>query len=249
MELQENFFDTSVGRIHYKTVDEEHLLKPNDLSIGIFIHGANKTHQNIEFWEPLHEEISKFCIPVYVDLFGHGLSETDRETSLDTDVLSIIEIIVELKIKYNKRIFISGRSYGGLVALTATNQIPEKVEGLILIAPACNSSTINLLNAWKRPVIAFWDSIDPTVNISNFSFLKSAIPHAKLFSIGSPPDHNMFKAEKVFPRPESVEPTHVPEIVFSKFFIETLEFFIQQINYDHNNSNVEKVIPGQSSSK
>ena len=225
---QSHFHQTSVGQIHYETLDHFDEAKPS----ALFIHGAHRTLQKAEFWHPLTDKIQEMFNPIYVDLLGHGKSEfteSDQRIPADKQIIALLELLLEIQTtRAIGSLVVFGRSYGGYLALRLADELQHRVNGLFLIAPAVSSEIISVLTGWKNPVYCFWDSKDPVVNISNFSYIVSSLAHAKLFSVGPPASFNTFSKYKVFERPD-VAGTHIPEIEFKDYFIEAVSEFYEDV--------------------
>ncbi|RMG26959.1 MAG: alpha/beta fold hydrolase [Methanobacteriota archaeon] len=222
--LQSHFVKTSSGEFHFKTFEDLDETKP----YAIFIHGAHRQLQNALYWQPLAGRIKESFNPFFVDLLGHGESEfhdSPNRISPEQQIIGLLELIMHLQTTYTVgALTLVGRSYGGYIAMKIADELPHRINGLFLIAPAVNSEIIALLNGWKNPVSVFWDSKDPVVNISNFSYILSALPQAKLYAIGSPASFNTFSKYKVYERPD-VAGTHIPEREFPDYFFDALEEF------------------------
>lgn len=229
--FQSHFVKTSSGEFHFETFDKIDEAKP----FAIFLHGGHRELQNALYWQPLSSKIKPLFNPVFVDLLGHGESEYhDSETPVPTEqqIIGLLELIMHLQTTFTiGALAIVGRSYGGYLAMKVADELSHRVDGLFLIAPAVDSEIISLLNGWKKPVSVFWDAKDPVVNVSNFSYIISALPQAKLYSIGSPASYNTFSKFRVFERPD-VPGTHIPEIEFPEFFLEALTEFREDLLKD-----------------
>ncbi len=220
--------DTSVGSLHYLITDPIQETKP----FAIFLHGAHRELQNAEYWRPLFDIVGQRFNAVYVDLLGHGQSEfTDQSERVkpELQIIAILEFISHLQVTYPIGLLaLVGRSYGGHIAVKVADELKHRVNGLVLIAPSVGSEIISLLGGWKGPTYCFWDAKDPVVNISNFSYVISALPQAKLYSVGNPASHNTFSKHKIFEHPTG-DGTHVPEIEFKELFAEAFEDFYGEL--------------------
>ena len=226
--LQSHFVKTSSGEFHFETLENLDETKP----FAIFIHGGHRELQNARYWQPLSEKIQLLFNPFFVDLLGHGESEfhdSPDPIPAERQIIGLLELIVHLQTTYTiGALTLVGRSYGGYIAMKIADELSHRINGLFLIAPAVNSEIISLLNGWKNPVSVFWDAHDPVINISNFSYIISALPQAKLYSVGSPASFNTFSKYRVFERPE-VPGTHIPEREFPNYFLEALEEFREDV--------------------
>jgi pimeloyl-ACP methyl ester carboxylesterase len=72
-----------------------------------------------------------------VDLYGHGLSSCpDKKYNLDLFVNQIDKLLHRLDVPRTSKINIVGFSLGGAVAVGFAKQYPQRIEKLVLIAPA-----------------------------------------------------------------------------------------------------------------
>lgn len=94
----------------------------------VFIHGG---YADQTFWKEQLSALADRYQLVTLDLAGHGRSSSDREVwSLDAfgaDVRSVVEAL-ELE-----SVILVGNSLGGPVALSAAEQLPEIVQGIIAV--------------------------------------------------------------------------------------------------------------------
>lgn len=86
----------------------------------------------------------------YIDLPGMGLSKPGKVKSGDDIVELIIHFIQE--IVEEESVLLVGNSFGGLLCCGLANQIPEHIEGMILIAPSTARKERKLpeMKVWKK---------------------------------------------------------------------------------------------------
>ncbi len=96
----------------------------------IFLHGAwNDSSQWISVMELLWQDFHCFA----PDMYGFGESEyPDVHYSIDLQVESLAEFVHALKLE---KIYLVGHSLGGWIAARYALKYPEKIDGLVLLAP------------------------------------------------------------------------------------------------------------------
>lgn len=83
--MESKFVIIQGKKLHYKSYfDQNEKNKP----VFIFIHGASPATQHTEFWVPLLAIIQKYCQPVLLDGYGHGLSaKPDPQEEVAVDII------------------------------------------------------------------------------------------------------------------------------------------------------------------
>ncbi|MBE9038492.1 alpha/beta fold hydrolase [aff. Roholtiella sp. LEGE 12411] len=96
----------------------------------IFLHGAwNDSSQWISIMESLSQDFHCFA----PDLLGFGESENPNiHHSIDLQVECLAEFLQAVKLE---RVYLVGHSLGGWVAASYALKYPEKVDGVVLLAP------------------------------------------------------------------------------------------------------------------
>ena len=96
----------------------------------IFLHGAwNDSSQWVSVMELLSQHLHCFA----PDLFGFGESECPNvHYSIDLQVDYLAEFLQALKLK---QVYLVGHSLGGWIAASYALKYPEKIYGLVLLAP------------------------------------------------------------------------------------------------------------------
>ena len=96
----------------------------------IFLHGAwNDSSQWLSVMELLWQDFHCFA----PDMYGFGESEyPDIHYSIDLQVESLAEFVHALKLE---KIYLVGHSLGGWIAARYALKYPEKIDGLVLVAP------------------------------------------------------------------------------------------------------------------
>jgi len=104
------------------------MLVYQDIGKGIpivFIHGLGSKK---EAWEPQHE-LAHYYRLIIPDLRGHGETEIERDISVNSFALDIIQLLEYLEIP---SAYICGLSLGGIIAQEIYRCCPDMVKGLIL---------------------------------------------------------------------------------------------------------------------
>lgn len=97
----------------------------------VLIHGYG---ESLMSWRALFDELSRHADVTAVDLPGFGLSgKPEHGYSADSMALSVLRLLDQLGLA--RAVFV-GHSLGGAVAAAVAVQAPERVLGLVLVAPA-----------------------------------------------------------------------------------------------------------------
>ncbi|MEH1842167.1 MAG: alpha/beta hydrolase [Nostoc sp.] len=96
----------------------------------IFLHGAwNESSQWLSLMESLAQDFHCFAL----DLLGFGESENPNiHHSIDLQVECLAEFLQAIKLE---KVYLIGHSLGGWIAASYALKYPEKVDGLVLLAP------------------------------------------------------------------------------------------------------------------
>jgi pimeloyl-ACP methyl ester carboxylesterase len=120
------FLNTKGGRIHYRDQG------PRDAPVLLLLHGANSS---LQAWEPLAAALSGRYRMISLDMPGHGLTGPNK--SRDYRAKPLIAAATQvLDAAGVKRATWVGNSWGGWIAWRAGLEVPERVNGLILISAA-----------------------------------------------------------------------------------------------------------------
>ncbi len=124
------FIDVGGFNLHYVDIPAG----PNaDLPVMVFIHGAssNLRDQRLAFESPLKGRGRM----IFLDRPGHGYSERGgpQYETPSKQAEAIADLLDKLSIK---KAVIVGHSYGGAVTAAFAVHFPEKVKGLVFLAPA-----------------------------------------------------------------------------------------------------------------
>jgi pimeloyl-ACP methyl ester carboxylesterase len=135
----------------------------------ILLHGSfNDSSQ----WVPMMESLSSKYNCFAPDLFGFGESENPNVNySIDLQVECLAEFLQALRLE---KVFLVGHSLGGWVAASYALKYPERVYGLVLLAP----EGVELEGQEKR-----WQKLEKVVKFSpsKYKFLRLLRPLTKLF--------------------------------------------------------------------
>jgi pimeloyl-ACP methyl ester carboxylesterase len=159
--LRNSRIKLSVGNIFWREVGQG-----PDL---VFLHGS--WHDSSQ-WLGTIEYLSRYCHCLAPDLLGFGESKCPNiHYSIDLEVQCLAEYLDTLKLR---EVYLVGHSLGGWVAASYAVKYPDRVQGLVLLAPEGVNTAgqqqrtreANLLTA--KPPLAFW-------------LLRAIYPLAKLF--------------------------------------------------------------------
>ena len=114
-----NFFKYNDKKLHY--------VISGDGDTIVLVHGYLESS---EIWSEFATRLSKRFRVILIDLPGHGLSDIDiRSNSMESIALLIKKLIDELGIE---KIFFTGHSLGGYIALAFLELFPERLSGYCL---------------------------------------------------------------------------------------------------------------------
>lgn len=121
-------------------------------TLVIFLHGSPGSGSNcIEFLKD--EKLKQYAQVATMDRAGYGHSDFgDSEPSLAEQVKYITPIIN--KYGQGKKVILAGHSLGGPLVAKAAMEIPDLVNGLVMIA-ASNDPDLEP-EEWYRPVLNLW---------------------------------------------------------------------------------------------
>ncbi len=114
------------NQIHYRDIGNK------SAPTLVLIHG---TSSSLHTWEPIADKLKENFRLVMLDLPGHGLTgaSTDRDYSRRAFVKSILSVLDHLNIASATLV---GNSLGGAVSWQAALEASDRVDSLILLAPA-----------------------------------------------------------------------------------------------------------------
>jgi len=124
---ESSFFEDSFGnQIHYRDQGNK------NGSVLILIHG---TSASLHTWEPLVRELKSSYRLVSFDLPGHGLTGETKDRRYDSEayIRALTDLMMHLDLNSATLI---GNSLGGRIAWQTAVLHPEKVNALVLLAPA-----------------------------------------------------------------------------------------------------------------
>ncbi|MFV9454918.1 alpha/beta fold hydrolase [Rhodococcus sp. NM-2] len=123
--------DVHGTKVHYLVTDQTrasevpvHLLVPNP---------ANSASNWLDVLAELRPHAHAIAVDLPGTIAGHTALPNRRATSIETNALFLRDFIDALGLD---RVTVHGWSAGGMVALMFADQAPERVDGLVLVAPA-----------------------------------------------------------------------------------------------------------------
>lgn len=134
-----------------RTINIEIYKNPNSLATLFLVHGIGGSGAQ---WREQIKILQKDYTLIVPDLLGHGKSEKPNPT--DVNPYTFKAFAEDLEIIFNKyateKNFLLGHSYGGALALFLAVQHSEKINKLVLIAPAPCEPFITIPFIFKLPV-------------------------------------------------------------------------------------------------
>jgi pimeloyl-ACP methyl ester carboxylesterase len=167
------WIQTPAGRIFSKVAG----LPGSPLVLGI--HGWSQRN-GWHTWEPMMEPLAAAGFRVVsVDMPGWGQSVPASPELLTGEraVLAVVAILDELK---QRTAVLMGKSWGGGVALAVALAYPQRVNKLILTAPA--GRDLDRLARLTPPVLLAWSKDDPVIPYKQAAAFVSAVPYIQLES-------------------------------------------------------------------
>jgi pimeloyl-ACP methyl ester carboxylesterase len=153
-----------------------------DSKLVLGIHGLSRRN-GWHTWQPMLAPLGRAgFFAVSVDLPGWGQSEswTSGSTGVSEGVAFVIAIINGLE---KSSAVLMGKSWGGGVALQAALDSPERVEKLILTAPAYPD--LADLSTLSQPVLMAWSEDDPVIPYAYSAEYSEVIPEITLVTYSS----------------------------------------------------------------
>ena len=134
----------------------------------VFLHGS---WEDSSHWLPTIEHLSPYYQCFAPDLLGFGGSERPKiHYSIDLEVECLAQYLDTLKLR---QVYLIGHSVGGWVAASYAIKYPDRVQGLVLLAP----EGVKVGNRRGRWQTASWLIGQPPLA---FGLLRSIYPIAKL---------------------------------------------------------------------
>lgn len=84
----------------------------------------------------------------HLDVYANDYSMFDAERDIEGRVAKGLA-----DIKYDERVFLVGSSFGGLMAALMFQEVPEKIVGMVLLAPALTFEQAKAIKTLERTVI------------------------------------------------------------------------------------------------
>ena len=203
------------------------------------------THYSVHNWESISDTVPTLCLHglngsrllfsdlleivdrhyprlpfLALDLYGHGLSSCpDKKYNLDLFVSQIEKLLIRLKVPRSAKVNIVGFSLGGAVAVGFAKKFPERIEKLVLIAPAGFVPFDDMKHDKAQPldVESSADKQPISGGISSQVKLVKWIPSFIL----APIMRSMFKSALTNPQASTALPANVPELVREEHRVQT----------------------------
>jgi len=174
--LDDIWIETPQAKVYGKSAGQQ----GGPLVLGI--HGYSQRN-GWHTWEPLMQPLASagFWV-VSVDMPGWGRSSADTD---DNPVQTIVGILDKLEgdTASNQPAALMGKSWGGGIALEVALQYPDRVDKLILTAPA--RQNLDPLRQLRQPVLLAWSQDDPVIPYTYAQKYVECIPHIQLKTYAS----------------------------------------------------------------
>lgn len=172
--MQEIWIDIPSGKVYGKTAGE------GPLVLGL--HGWSQRN-GWHTWKPLMEPLAQAGYRVVsVDMPGWGQSPAlaAGKVSGDEAVRVVLALLDGLEAE---KATLMGKSWGGGVALQVALDHPQRVERLILTAPAFRD--FSRLGQLQAPVLLAWAEDDPVIPIENAQKYIQNVPEIEVVTYES----------------------------------------------------------------
>ena len=173
--MTDHTFKSRSGKIHYTDSGKGQVI--------VLLHGYLETS---EVWRSFSGKLAEKYRIIIPDLPGHGQSDIFREIhTMELMAEMIEELLNDLKIE---KVFLTGHSLGGYVALAFVEQFPERLSGYCLFHshPLADSPEafekrrreINLVQAGQKDLI-YPDNVTKMYATSNLEKNKTSLERSK----------------------------------------------------------------------
>jgi len=124
----------------------------NTKALVIFLHGSPGSGSNcIDYLKD--EKLKGFAQVATIDRPGYGFSDYGDAQPLLSEQVKYIQVVID-KYGKNKKIVLAGHSLGGPLVARAAMDIPDIVDGIVMIA-ASNAPELEP-EEWFRPILKHW---------------------------------------------------------------------------------------------
>lgn len=142
-------------------------------SMVVGLHGWSQRN-GWQTWQPLMQPLATagFYI-VSVDMPGWGKSQSWEDSPLSSE--RAVEVVLAILDSMNRpTATLMGKSWGGGIALEFALDFPERVNKLVLTAPAFRDTT--RLQTLIQPVLLAWAMDDPVIPVKYAAEFEDAVP-------------------------------------------------------------------------
>ncbi len=170
--MESKFIQTSGGKFHAQVA-----------GVGknvILVHGYSTQVNSWRTWTkniaPLAEH---FCVYA-MDMLGYGESDKpEPKPEAQSQADALVEVFDAEKLA---TVNLVGLSWGGMITQLVAQKVPARVERLVLVDSAFDSSPASLssLRQIQCPTLILWDEEDNVLPVKNAQHLAKAIPNSQL---------------------------------------------------------------------
>ncbi len=166
--MQDIWIETPKGKIFGKTAGSV------DAPLIIGIHGWSQKN-GWHTWEPVIERLAAAGYRVIsVDMPGWGQSPKWDKVAGKSAVIAILDALGVYQAKA-----LMGKSWGGGVCVAFANAFPDRVDRLLLTAPAVRGG-VEMFARLTQPVLLAWADDDPMIPVQNGLDLAEVLPTCTL---------------------------------------------------------------------
>ncbi len=170
--MESKFIPTSFGKFHAQVAGAGEPV--------LLIHGYSTRDNSWRTWDKNIAAIAEKFRVYALDLLGYG--EADKpEPRLDAagEAHALVQLLDADKLG---RVNLVGLSWGGLIAQTIAETVPERMDRLVLVDSAYgeDQASVAALNKIACPTLIVWDEDDAVIPVAGARFLGDAIPGAQV---------------------------------------------------------------------
>jgi pimeloyl-ACP methyl ester carboxylesterase len=146
----------------------------------ILVHGSSVEFNSWRTWERNIDALAENFRVYSLDLLGYG--ESDKVSAHRDTLAEALALRQLLDAEHLPRTHFIGLSWGGQIVQNIALDAPERVNKLVLVDSAFDSSAEGLqrLGQMTAPTLIVWDQDDAVIPVRFAPILAEAIPHSQL---------------------------------------------------------------------
>ncbi len=172
--MESQFFQTSHGRFHAQVAGQGEPV--------LLIHGYSTRDNSWRTWDKNIPALAQKFRVYALDLLGYGQSDKpEPRLDAEAEAQALIEVLNTDSLR-DRRVHLVGLSWGGLIAQTIAETVPERVDKLVLVDSAYgeDAASAAALGRITCPTLVVWDQDDVVIPVAGAHLLGRAIPGARV---------------------------------------------------------------------